>query len=98
METLSSKEIDSALAKLPGWKVEQGRLQCDLVFENFIEAFGFMTAVAIESEAMNHHPDWSNSYNKVCIKLITHSKGRLTEKDLELAERIEKLSKKYSPK
>ena len=54
-----------------------------------------MTAVAVEAESMNHHPDWSNSYNKVDVKLTTHSMGEVTRKDIELAKKIDKLSRKY---
>lgn len=74
------------------WKEENNTLSKTFTFKNFIEAFSFMTKVAFIAEKMNHHPDWSNSYNKVTIALTTHSAGnKVTEKDRKLAEEIDKL-------
>jgi 4a-hydroxytetrahydrobiopterin dehydratase len=67
-------------------------MQRDFAFKDFSEAFAFMTRVALAAEAMNHHPDWSNSWNKVSISLITHSAGGLTANDIELATRIQKIA------
>lgn len=86
---LASQELNAAMEKLPSWKVNsQERLERELKFKNFPEAFSFMTRVAFEAEQMNHHPDWSNSYNRVKIELTTHDAGGITENDLELARRI----------
>ncbi len=71
-----------------GWEVVDGRLHRELTFADFSEAFAFMTRVALAAEAANHHPDWSNSWNKVVIDLVTHDAGRLTEGDVDLATRI----------
>jgi 4a-hydroxytetrahydrobiopterin dehydratase len=72
------------------WKEKNDRLVCDFVFDDFKSAFAFMTRVAFEAEAMNHHPDWLNIYNKVTIHLSTHDAGgKVTDKDYELAERID---------
>ncbi len=74
------------------WKEENNALTRSFKFKNFVEAWSFMTKVAMVAEKMNHHPDWSNSYNTVNISLTTHDKGNtVTEKDRELAEKIDKL-------
>lgn len=72
------------------WKEENNKLTRSFVFKDFSEAFAFMVRVAIEAEKMNHHPEWSNVWNKVEISLCTHSAGAVvTEKDKELAKRID---------
>ncbi len=74
------------------WKEENNALTAEFVFENFIEAFAFMTKVALLAEKMDHHPEWSNVYNRVHIRLRTHDAGNvISEKDRALAEAIEKL-------
>ena len=82
----------SALAKeLPGWSVQGERLHRDLQFKSFVEAFGFMTQVALLAESKNHHPNWSNVYNRVSIDLTTHDLGGLSSLDVELATAIDGL-------
>ena len=74
------------------WKEENNQLVRVFEFGDFSEAFGFMTRVAIEAERMNHHPEWTNIYNKVIIKLSTHDAGDvITEKDRKLSEAIDGL-------
>ena len=74
------------------WEESNNSLNKTFTFADFSEAFGFMTRVAIEAEKMNHHPSWSNSWNKVSIQLSTHDAGDIiTSKDHELASRIDKL-------
>ena len=75
-----------------GWVVGPGNkdISKEFVFENFIEAFSFMTKVSLLAEKLNHHPEWSNIYKTVNITLTTHDKGGLSELDLELGELIEK--------
>ncbi len=74
------------------WKEENDALCKTFTFKNFSEAFGFMTRVALQAEKMNHHPDWSNTWNKVHIKLCSHDAGnKITDKDRTLAEAIDKL-------
>jgi 4a-hydroxytetrahydrobiopterin dehydratase len=74
------------------WTEKDNALHASLKFNNFIEAFGFMTSVAIIAEKMNHHPEWSNIYNTVNIKLTTHDAGNtITDKDTALAKAIEEL-------
>lgn len=74
------------------WKEESNTLQRKFEFNSFIEAFAFMTKVALVAEKMNHHPTWTNSYNVVTIELTTHDKGNtITEKDRRLAKEIDTL-------
>ncbi len=74
------------------WNEENNFLTKTFVFRNFVEAFGFMTRVALAAEKMDHHPNWNNLYNKVTIKLNTHDEGdKVTEKDRKLASIIDKL-------
>ena len=76
------------------WKESDNKLKAEFQFENFIEAFAFMSKVAIVAEKMDHHPNWSNVYNKVSIELSTHDAGDIvTEKDHKLANEIDKLIK-----
>ncbi|MCS6915618.1 MAG: 4a-hydroxytetrahydrobiopterin dehydratase [Myxococcales bacterium] len=91
MLKLPAEEIAAALASdaLRGWTVQNGKLHREYQFGNFIEAFGFMTRVALLAEGANHHPDWSNVYNRVVIDLVTHEAGGITRRDLELAAKIE---------
>lgn len=69
-----------------------GTLRRELTFSDFVEAFGFMTRVAIRAEKMNHHPEWSNVYNKVSIGLRTHDADAITELDVELARSIDRFA------
>jgi 4a-hydroxytetrahydrobiopterin dehydratase len=90
---LTMDEVQAALGELQGWARDGDALAKTYEFKSFREAFSFMTRVAFEAEAMNHHPDWSNVYNRVAVRLNTHDAGgRVTAKDVELAKRIEKIS------
>jgi len=71
-----------------GWAIVENRLRRDLEFSDFAEAFAFMTRVAEIAEEMDHHPDWSNSWNQVTIELWSHDKGAITARDVDLARRI----------
>ena len=73
-----------------GWAVVDGKLHRELEFHDFVEAFGFMAMVALLAEKANHHPDWSNSYNKVVLDLMSHDKGGITDRDYDLAAAINK--------
>ncbi len=88
---LSGAEIATAVKKLKGWKVVEGKLHKEFKFVDFVGAFGFMTSAALIAEGMNHHPEWSNVYNKVVIDLSTHSEGGITGLDVELAGKLEKI-------
>ena len=87
-EKLSPAEIERRLQALPGWVLDQHKLYRRFVFRDFVEAFGFMSRVALLAEAMNHHPEWSNVYNRVDIHLTSHDAGGISERDFSLAGRI----------
>ena len=88
---LSEKEIADELKKLTGWTVMNGNLHRVFEFKDFTQAFGFMTRVALAAEKMDHHPDWSNFWNKVTVDLCTHSAGGLTKNDFDLAGKIQQV-------
>ena len=75
----------------PGWEIVDGRLRRTFEFADFVAAFGFMTKVALLAERADHHPDWSNAYNRVVIDLWSHDVGEITSRDHDLAERISAL-------
>ena len=91
MEALSTSEIEKGLQGLDGWEFNENALETTFEFQNFKEAFTLMTRIAFECEALNHHPDWTNVYNRLHIRLSTHDAGGVTEKDFELARLIEDL-------
>jgi 4a-hydroxytetrahydrobiopterin dehydratase len=90
---LSKEELSSALSQLKGWSIKDGKLHRQLQFASFVEAFGFMSSVALVAEAAGHHPEWFNVYNRVTIDLTTHDAGGITTKDIELARRVNALAK-----
>ncbi len=85
---LSPTEVETALSSLSGWTLQNGKLHKEFKFKTFVEAFGFMTQIALVAESKNHHPDWCNAYNRVKIDLTTHESGGISERDLDLAGRI----------
>jgi 4a-hydroxytetrahydrobiopterin dehydratase len=87
-KALTHAEVKARLSELPGWSLHEGRLVREFRFASFIEAFGFMARVALLAERMNHHPDWSNVYNRVTIALHTHDLNGLSTWDVELARQI----------
>ncbi|MFI5316807.1 MAG: 4a-hydroxytetrahydrobiopterin dehydratase [Myxococcota bacterium] len=89
---LEPRQIENALRALPGWSLANGALHREFRFANFSEAFGFMTRVALVAEARDHHPDWSNAWNRVVVDLVTHDSGGITEKDVALAQLISELA------
>ena len=93
-ERLSAEARKSALAQLPGWSEIPGReaIARTFTFKDFNEAFGFMTRAALVAEKMDHHPEWSNVWNRVEVTLATHSAGGLTELDVKLAETMDKIA------
>jgi len=88
---LTAAEIDADLVGLPEWRLVAGKLHRELRFVDFVEAFAFMTRVALLAEKRDHHPEWSNVYAKVVIDLTTHDAGGVTALDLELAAAIDRL-------
>ncbi|ETW98311.1 MAG: hypothetical protein ETSY1_19255 [Candidatus Entotheonella factor] len=91
VEKLSEADVTSRLPEVPGWEVTDGKLQRTFTFDNFVQAFGFMTRVALLAESMDHHPDWSNVYHRVTIGLNTHDVGGISQLDFELASKINHL-------
>ncbi|ADV50189.1 4a-hydroxytetrahydrobiopterin dehydratase [Cellulophaga sp. E16_2] len=91
MEALSILEIERILEQLDGWEYIDGAIETSFQFENFKEAFTIMTRIAFECEAQGHHPDWSNVYNSLHIRLNTHDVEGVTEKDFRLARAIESI-------
>ncbi len=90
---LSSAEIEQALAQLPGWSFQRDALERTFTLADFRAALTFMVRVGFEAEAMDHHPDWTNVYNRVAVRLNTHDAGgKVTAKDVELARRIQRLA------
>ena len=99
MEPLVKTAIEEQLKEqLPTWEFKNNSLYKEFTFHNFVGAFSFMTAIALEAEKMDHHPDWSNVYNKVTINLNTHSAGGVTENDFKLAGKIEKIYVRFGEK
>ncbi|HEY8140699.1 MAG TPA: 4a-hydroxytetrahydrobiopterin dehydratase [Nitrososphaera sp.] len=92
-QKLSEQDIQEQVAKLEGWKVIGGKVNKTFEFENFVQAFGFMTRVAMEAEKMNHHPEWFNVYNRVRIDLMTHDVGGISNYDIKLAKIIDRIAK-----
>ncbi len=90
---LTDTEIDAALAELTGWRRVEGRpaIARSFKFTDFNQAFGFMTRAALMAEKLDHHPEWSNVYNRVEIVLTTHDAGGVSERDLKLARFIDSL-------
>jgi 4a-hydroxytetrahydrobiopterin dehydratase len=91
MTKLSEQQISGELGKLHGWSVVNGNLHRVFEFKDFSQAFAFMTRVALAAEKMDHHPDWSNVWNKVTVDLSTHSAGGLTKNDFDLAGKIQEI-------
>ncbi len=96
MKALTNDEVVSFLSlNLKKWTLEENTIKRDFKFKTFVEAFSFMTAIALEVEKMDHHPDWSNGYNKVSITLTTHTSNGITKLDFDLADIIDNTYKKY---
>ena len=92
MKTFSNDEISGHLSdNLKSWTFDKGIIKREFKFKNFVESFSFMTAVAMEAEKLNHHPDWCNSYNKVSVSLRTHSENGITKNDFDLAGIIDSI-------
>ncbi len=93
-QLLDREALVQALAQVDGWRLDEAgnAIARDFAFRNFSEAFAFMTRAALLAEKMNHHPDWCNSYGKVSIRLSTHDRGGVTELDLQMAGRLNRLA------
>ena len=89
---LSSEDIESRLKLRAGWNLENDKLHRVFEFKSFVEAFGFMSQIAILAEKMDHHPEWSNVYSRVEVCLTTHDASGISELDFELAEHMDRLA------
>ncbi|MGK7957558.1 MAG: 4a-hydroxytetrahydrobiopterin dehydratase [Crocosphaera sp.] len=92
VNVLSADQLKNALTQLDGWTEKDGKLHRQFQFNSFVEAFGFMSSVALVAESMGHHPEWFNVYNRVTIDLTTHDAGGITNKDLQLAKKANELA------
>ena len=96
-ELLTMDEITAAMQQLEGWVIntngDQPALEKTYVFSGFNAAFGFMSRVALAAERANHHPEWQNVYNKVCIRWTTHASGGVTSLDLKLAQKSDAIAR-----
>jgi len=90
---LSDDEIRRRLTEIEGFALENGKLVRHFVFPNFVEAFGWMTRVALHAEKLDHHPEWKNVFAKVDVELHTHDAGGVTALDFELARHMNELSR-----
>jgi 4a-hydroxytetrahydrobiopterin dehydratase len=88
---LSEQEIQAALARHPDWSIVKGKLHRELQFRDFVAAFAFITQVALIAEALGHHPEWFNVYNRLVLDLTTHDVDGLSDLDLEFATRVDAL-------
>tara|TARA_B100000945_G_C20332656_1_gene573217 strand:+ start:603 stop:896 length:294 start_codon:yes stop_codon:yes gene_type:complete len=89
---LSSEELQSFSGRMPQWTVNEIAIERVFKFANFVEAFAFMTAVAMHCERLDHHPEWSNVYSTVNVRLTTHDQNGITRLDLALADVMEELA------
>jgi 4a-hydroxytetrahydrobiopterin dehydratase len=97
MVNLNRQEIQDSMKEIDAlWVLEGKFIHREIVFKDFVEAFSFMTAVAIIAEKLEHHPNWKNVYNKVTIHLNTHDADGLTKKDFQLAKGIDQIIKNYA--
>jgi 4a-hydroxytetrahydrobiopterin dehydratase len=97
IEQLTDAEVVRRLDAHAGWTLAGGKLRREFHFSNFVEAFGFMTKVAILAECADHHPEWSNVYSRVTIELTTHDAGGISERDFALAAQIDSLLQEGQP-
>ena len=93
---LADAQVEERLAEIPGWEFAEGELRREFGFGDFVEAFGFMSSVALLAEKLDHHPNWSNVYNTVRIGLNTHDAGGITDFDFALAARINEVAGRQS--
>ena len=95
-ELISKDELNQKINNLSkNWVIEDIFLKGSFIFKNFDDAFSFMKKVAIKCEDMNHHPKWTNVYNKIDIELYTHDSGGITEKDFELSSYMDSIFQKF---
>lgn len=91
IQPLNQAQIQQQLADFPDWQYHDNALRRKFSFKNFVEAFGFMSKVALLAERADHHPEWENVYNKVSIALTTHDCDGVSNRDFDLAKKIDQL-------
>lgn len=91
MEPLHAHDIATRLGEHPDWELVDATLRREVILASFVQAFGVMAQIAVWAEKLNHHPEWSNVYNRITIELTTHDAGGLTDRDFELAGRIDEI-------
>jgi 4a-hydroxytetrahydrobiopterin dehydratase len=91
MALLTAREVETELAGLEGWRQSGSKLVREFVFRDFVAAFGWMASVALVAEKLDHHPNWSNVFNKVQVELWSHDLGGITARDVRLAQRMNAL-------
>jgi len=96
LQILEGAALVRAVEALDGWEVREGKLSKTFSFPGFVEAFGFMTQVALVAERKDHHPEWRNVYGRVEVALVTHVAGGVTERDLRLAGEMERLASTFA--
>ncbi len=90
---LDDAQLEAALAELPGWSIDNGKLHKVFKFKSFARAMGWMMSVAIQADKMDHHPEWGNVYSRVTVHLVTHDLGnRISNLDVALAKKMELLA------
>ena len=94
IEKATDEQIQEFISQFSSWSIENNKLHREYVFGNFVQAFGFMTEVALIAERADHHPEWFNVYKTVVVDLATHEAGGITERDFNLARSMEKISEK----
>jgi 4a-hydroxytetrahydrobiopterin dehydratase len=96
MKKLDESDVSARVEKMAGWSVKDGKLHREYKFPDFAHAFGMMATAAPTIEKMDHHPEWSNVYNRVTVDLSTHDAGGITQKDFDLAALLEGIAKKLA--
>ena len=91
-QKLTEAEVTDRLPELQGWEIIDGKLSKTFLFDSFVSAFGFMASVALTAESMNHHPEWSNVYNRVSLALTTHDVGGISDLDFTFAQRVQDIA------
>ena len=94
IDKATDEEIQGFIGQFSSWSIENNKLHCEYVFGSFVQAFGFMTEVALIAERTDHHPEWFNVYKKVVVDLATHEAGGITKRDFNLAKSMEEISAK----
>ena len=90
---LSQSELEAGLSDLNGWSIQEAKLHKEFKFKDFVQAFGFMSSMAVFSQGIDHHPEWFNVYNKVTVDLVTHDADGITDKDMGWARKADDVAK-----